>query len=121
MSNHLTDEGGGLGTLVKPQLAQAGSEESVSPRMEDLSNLRQEDTASIALLCNKGNALSVLYFATVTPYVEKIARVIGTIIYGTSLPCRVIRLIRGDLRCLNRCNGTLQMMNSAKRMGRLRA
>ncbi len=106
-----------LGTLVKPRPAKASSTENVLPRVEDMSNPHQEGRVSIALFCNKSNALSVLYFANVTPNVGKIASVIGRIIYGTSLSCRVVRLLRGDFRCLNRCNGKLQMMNSAKRTG----
>ena len=106
-----------LGALVKPRLANVDSAEDTLPRVDDMSNAHQEGRVSIALFCNKGNALKVLYFANVTPNVGRIAGVIGSIAYGTSLPCRVIRLLSGDFRCLNRCNGKLQMMNSARRTG----
>jgi len=106
-----------LGALVKPRPVNVNSAENILPLVEDMSNTHQNGRVSIALFCNKSNALRVLYFANVTPNVGRLASVIGSIIYGTSLPCRVIRMLRGDFRCLNRCNGKLQMMNSAKRTG----
>jgi len=104
-----------MGTVVKPRPANVNSAEYILPRVDDMSNTHLKGRVSIALFCNKRNALSVLYVANVTANVGTIASVIGSIIYGTSLPCRVIRLLRGDFRCLNRCNGKLQMMNCAKR------
>ena len=104
-----------LGHVSQTTVGQSQQTENILPRVEDMSNTHQKGRVSIALFCNKRNTLSVLYFANVTPNVGTIASVIGSIIYGTSLPCRVIRLLRGDFRCLNRCNGKLQMMNCAKR------
>ena len=83
-----------LGHVSQTTVGQGQQTENILPLVEDMSNTHQKGRVSIALFCNKRNTL---------------------IIYGTSLPCRVIRLLRGDFRCLNRCNGKLQMMNSAKR------
>ena len=76
-----------MGTLVKPRSAKVNSAENFLPRVEDMSNTNQKGRVSIALFCNRRNALSVLYYSNVTPNVGTIASVIGSIIYGTSLPC----------------------------------
>ena len=98
-----------LGTPVKPRPAVFSSDETVLACVDSACTAPAEGMAGISLICNKGKAHRVLFHANVSTKAGKLAGLIGRLIYGTSLACRVVRLVRGDFRCMNRCNGTLQM------------
>lgn len=87
----------------------------VSQHEGDAPASAREGGTGLALVCRKGSADSVLFAADVTGWAGGFAGAIGRTLNGTSFPCRLFRLVRGDFRCMNRCDGKLQM--TARRRG----